>query len=80
MKMVDVNIKFNREEFGKIIKSRREEFGVTQAELAVQIGMSDAFVSGVERGVDNYLTVSTMTLLINALDIEIWRYNLWVAE
>lgn len=80
MKTREITLKFDRALFGKVVRVRREEFGVTQAEVASQIGMSEGFVSGVERGCDGYLTITTMLLLINELEIPIWRYNLWVAD
>jgi len=49
------------------IKNRREELGVTQAELARVAGVFPSFVSRVESGkIDPHL--STMNRLMDALD------------
>ena len=47
-----------RERFGDAVKSRREELGLTQEELAEQAGIHRTYLSDVERGGRNLSLVN----------------------
>jgi len=42
-----------RERFGDAVRTRREELGLTQEELAADVGIHRAYLSDVERGSRN---------------------------
>lgn len=43
------------EAFGKALATRRKELGLTQAKLAMRVGMSRASIANIERGRQNVL-------------------------
>lgn len=55
------------EELGKTIHQLRKERGLTQAELAAQVGISRATVSGIENNTIVELGVRKYERLLNAL-------------
>lgn len=70
---------FKKKLFGKRIKEQREKLGLTQEELAYDLGLSKNFLSDVERGIKcfkyntlikaaNYFKVSLDTLFTDSLD------------
>lgn len=79
---------FQKKLFGKRIKEQREKLGLTQEELAYDLGLSKNFLSDVERGIKcfkydtlmkvaNYFKVSLDTLFTDSLDnIPIDRQNI----
>jgi transcriptional regulator with XRE-family HTH domain len=56
--------------FGKSVKSRRFELGLTQEELANQSGLQRSYVSDVERGVRNP-SLDSIERLAGALQVSI---------
>ncbi|MFZ5722661.1 MAG: helix-turn-helix domain-containing protein [Pseudomonadota bacterium] len=62
------------EAFGRAVKARRAELGITQEELADKGELARSFVSGMERG-EKAPTVNTVWKLTKALDCkpsELW--------
>ncbi|WP_150303195.1 helix-turn-helix domain-containing protein [Pseudomonas saliphila] len=55
------------EELGKTIRRLRKERGFTQAELATQVGISRATVSGIENNTVLELGIRKYERLLNAL-------------
>ncbi|MGO9958375.1 MAG: helix-turn-helix domain-containing protein [Solirubrobacteraceae bacterium] len=55
---------------GRAIRAARRGVGMTQAELAAQLGTSAAYVSGVETGRANP-TVGQLSAVANALGVEL---------
>ena len=56
--------------FGVVIRARREAAGMSQATLAYNAGLSDSFVSQLERGLRGP-TLNTIVGLAQALDAKI---------
>ena len=80
MKIIQCKISIDRKFFGRVVRTYREDVGLTQQELAGLLGMSKSFVSNVELGDERALTIRTLEKLVNALDIPIWDIALWKAE
>ncbi len=55
--------------FGEIIKSRRKELKMSQAELAELVGKKRPYISRIENGVD--IRISNLVLIANALDLSL---------
>jgi ribosome-binding protein aMBF1 (putative translation factor) len=55
--------------FGEIIKSRRKELKISQAELAERIGKKRPYISRVEKGED--IRLSNFALIASALNLTI---------
>lgn len=60
--------------FGKAIKIKRVEVGMTQDNLAAQANLARSFVSGVERGTVKATTVSVWKLstALKCLPSDLW--------
>ncbi|MCX2767872.1 helix-turn-helix domain-containing protein [Pseudoalteromonas sp. B530] len=60
--------------FGKAIKVKRVEIGLTQEELAEQSGLARSFVSGVERGEAKATIISVWKIAkgLKCLPSELW--------
>lgn len=56
-------------QMGEIIRSKREEFGSTQEQLAEKIGKSPGYIGQLERGLST-ASFSTLKPIINALLID----------
>lgn len=54
---------------GKRIKIVRQRSGLTQDQLAEQVGLSPKYISGIERGVENP-TMDILIRLAKALEVE----------
>ena len=54
---------------GKRIKIVRQRNGLTQDQLAEQVGLSPKYISGIERGVENP-TMDTLLRVANVLRVE----------
>jgi transcriptional regulator with XRE-family HTH domain len=54
---------------GKRIKIVRQRSGLTQDQFAEQVGLSQKYISGIERGVENP-TMDTVIRLAKVLDVE----------
>lgn len=54
---------------GEIIRARREELGLTQEQLAEQIGKSTGYIGQLERGL-SMSSLSTLKQLINVLSLD----------
>ena len=60
---------------GKRIKTVRQRRGLTQDQLAEQVGLSPKYISGIERGVEN----PTMEILLRvAKALEVEPYDLFL--
>lgn len=59
--------------YGKRLRLRRENIGMTQAQLAEKVGVSTNFVGMVERGERNTKTTN-MTKLIYALGLTLEEF------
>lgn len=57
------------ERIGQRLRARREAQGLTQAELAERVGITDNYLSAVERGV-KLPTLPTLDALATALDTQ----------
>ena len=55
--------------FGEIVKTRRKELKLSQAQLAERIGKKRPYVSRIENGED--IKLSNLVLVANALDLSI---------
>lgn len=55
--------------FGEILKSRRKELKMSQAQLAEKVGKKRPYISRIENGED--LRMSNFVLLANALNLHI---------
>ena len=62
--------KYNKQ-IGSKIKTLREEQGISQAELAEKSGISTTYLSLLENGKRNNITLSTLYMLGDALHVEI---------
>ncbi len=64
-----------RERFGFAIKTRREELGLTQEELAHQSGIHRTYLSDVERGTRNIclLNIERVSAALSLLTSELFR-------
>lgn len=60
---------------GKRIKAVRQRNGLTQDQLAEQVGLSSKYISGIERGVENP-TMDILIRVVKVLGIE--PYNLFL--
>ncbi|MBX3302072.1 MAG: helix-turn-helix transcriptional regulator [Nitrospira sp.] len=60
---------------GKRIKTVRQRNGLTQDQLAEQVGLSPKYISGIERGVENP-TMDNLIRLAKALGVE--TYDLFL--
>ena len=60
---------------GKRIKIVRQRSGLTQDQLAEQVGLSPKYISGIERGVENP-TMDTLLRLAKVLGVE--SYDLFL--
>ena len=58
----------NFEDFGRRVRKRRTELGLTQGELADRVGTSLSFVGHIERGTRK-ASLDTLVALSNALEI-----------
>ncbi|BBL77544.1 helix-turn-helix domain-containing protein [Methylomagnum ishizawai] len=58
-------------EIGRKIKQRREQLGLTQAQVAARGGASQAFIAQVECGSRKNVTVDTLRLVANGLGCKI---------
>ncbi len=56
--------------FGKLVKSKRTELGLSQEELAERAGLHRTYVSDVERGIRN-LTIGAAWFLAQGLELEL---------
>lgn len=56
--------------FGKFIKSKRNELGLSQEELATRSGLHRTYISDVERGIRN-LTLGAAWFLARGLSMEL---------
>ena len=59
-----------RERFGDAVRSRREELGLTQEELAAEVGIHRTYLSDVERGSRN-LCLLNIERFADALDLSL---------
>jgi transcriptional regulator with XRE-family HTH domain len=59
-----------RERFGDAVRARREELGLTQEELAAEVGIHRTYLSDVERGSRN-LCLINIERLADALDLSL---------
>ena len=57
-------------QLGKRIKDERKKLNLTQAKLAEDINISDAYMGQIERG-ERSLTLDTLVRLVNRLDVSI---------
>ena len=57
-------------QFGKILKRRRLELGLSQEDLAARCGLHRTYIGPVERGEKN-VTLATALKLANALDLRL---------
>lgn len=56
--------------FGKAIKARRQELGITQERLGHETGLDRTYISGIERGVRNP-SLNNMQKIARALKIKL---------
>ena len=59
-----------RERFGDAVRARREELGLTQEELAAEVGIHRTYLSDVERGSRNLCLVN-IERFAEALDLSL---------
>lgn len=59
-----------RERFGDAVRARREELGLTQEELAAEVGIHRTYLSDVERGARN-LCLLNIERFSEALDLSL---------
>lgn len=57
-------------EFGRAVRKRREERGLTQDRFAEAIGVTQSHVSSIERGAAD-IRVSTVAKIADALDLDL---------
>jgi transcriptional regulator with XRE-family HTH domain len=59
-----------RERFGRAVRERRLELGLTQEQLAHESGLNRSYITDVERGARN-LALVNVARLVHALDMTI---------
>lgn len=62
-----------RKRVGRNLRSIRVEKGLTQEELAEQIGLTVESISNIERGIQAP-SFNTLEALENALDTPVWKF------
>lgn len=58
------------ESFGRAVRERRQELGLSQERLGYRCGLDRTYVSGIERGVRNP-TLKVIWALAEGLDVEV---------
>lgn len=56
-----------RNRFGKAVRERRLELGLTQEQLAYEAGLNRSYITDIERGARN-LSLTNIARLVHALD------------
>ena len=78
VKRSTIMMKFNDKKLiGKIVKSYRKKLGITQAELAEMVDLSDQHISRIESGC--YLpSLTTFFEIVNVLKIDLCEFGFGV--